>query len=51
VIDRLGYGSSSIPPGAATCIGSQATILHEIVQDLRSGSYTATGVATPPTFA
>lgn len=51
VIDRLGYGNSSIPPGAATCIGSQATILHEIVQDLRSGSYTATGMATPPTFS
>jgi pimeloyl-ACP methyl ester carboxylesterase len=47
VIDRLGYGSSQIPPGAATCIGSQATIIHEIVQDLRAGTYTATGMAAP----
>jgi pimeloyl-ACP methyl ester carboxylesterase len=51
VIDRLGYGTSSIPPGAATCVGSQATILHEIVQDLRAGSYSATGMASPPTFS
>ncbi len=51
VIDRLGYGKSSIPPGVATCVGSQATILHEIVQDLRAGKYTAGGLATPPTFS
>jgi pimeloyl-ACP methyl ester carboxylesterase len=42
-IDRLGYGSSSIPNGDDTCVGSQATILHEVVQDLRSGNYHATG--------
>jgi pimeloyl-ACP methyl ester carboxylesterase len=51
VIDRLGYGKSSIPPGDATCVGSQATILHEIVQDLRAGRYTATGSTTPPSFS
>lgn len=51
VIDRLGYGKSSIPPGAATCVGSQATILHEIVRDLRDGTYTATGLTTTPRFS
>jgi len=51
VIDRLGYGKSSIPPGAATCVGSQATILHEIIQDLRAGRYTASGLTTPPSFS
>lgn len=50
VIDRLGYGKSSIPPGDTTCVGSQATILHEIVQDLRAGNYSATGLTTPPSF-
>jgi pimeloyl-ACP methyl ester carboxylesterase len=46
VIDRLGYGASGIPKGADTCVGSQASILHQIVQDLRDGSYTA--LRTPP---
>jgi pimeloyl-ACP methyl ester carboxylesterase len=50
VIDRLGYGNSSIPPGAATCIGSQATILHEIVQQLRAGSYSAPTTTNVPKF-
>jgi pimeloyl-ACP methyl ester carboxylesterase len=50
VIDRLGYGSSSIPPGTATCIGSQATILHEIVQQLKVGSYRSYVTTDLPTF-
>jgi pimeloyl-ACP methyl ester carboxylesterase len=51
VIDRLGYGKSSIPPGDASCVGSQATVLHEIVQHLRAGRYTATRLMTPPSFS
>jgi pimeloyl-ACP methyl ester carboxylesterase len=50
VIDRLGYGDSSIPAGTAMCVGSQATILHEIIHDLRAGSYTQTGLASAPAF-
>lgn len=50
LIDRLGYGQSSIPSGNASCVGSQATILHEIVGDLRSGSYSAPELARPPAF-
>jgi len=51
VIDRLGYGQSSIPSGNAMCVGSQATVLHEIVQDLRAGTYSAGSLASAPTFA
>jgi pimeloyl-ACP methyl ester carboxylesterase len=43
VVDRLGYGVSSHPPGTQTCMGGQATIAHEIVQALKSGSYTMDG--------
>jgi pimeloyl-ACP methyl ester carboxylesterase len=50
VIDRLGYGSSSIPPGSANCVGSQATILHEVVQDLRDGDYSVSGGGLAPEF-
>ncbi len=50
VIDRLGYGASGKPEGNASCIGGQATVLHEIIGDLRSGSYSAAG-ATHPRFS
>jgi pimeloyl-ACP methyl ester carboxylesterase len=40
-VDRLGYGASSQPPdGGKICIGSEADIAHQIVQALKSGSYT-----------
>lgn len=38
-IDRLGYGSSDIPDGFASCSGAHADIAHQIVQQLRSGAY------------
>jgi pimeloyl-ACP methyl ester carboxylesterase len=42
-IDRLGYGASDKPAsGKSVCIGSQADIAHQIVGQLRAGSYTAT---------
>jgi pimeloyl-ACP methyl ester carboxylesterase len=41
-IDRLGYGASDKPAsGKSVCIGSQADIAHQIVQQLRSGAYGA----------
>jgi pimeloyl-ACP methyl ester carboxylesterase len=49
IVSELGYGSSDHPPGTALCVGSQATIAHQIVQDLRSGSYT-TSAGTAPSF-
>jgi pimeloyl-ACP methyl ester carboxylesterase len=42
-VDRIGYGASGHPPGLASCIGSQADVAHQIVQQLRAGSYTVTG--------
>lgn len=43
VIDRLGYDASSHPPGLGSCLGAQADIAHQIVQQLRSGSYASQG--------
>jgi len=40
VIDRLGYDSSNKPYGFKSCLGGQADIAHQIVDQLRSGSYT-----------
>ncbi|HET9074533.1 MAG TPA: alpha/beta hydrolase [Solirubrobacteraceae bacterium] len=51
IIDRLGYGASGKPDGNASCLGGQATVLHEIVQELRHGSFAATGLASAPHFS
>ncbi len=49
-VDRLGYGASDKPAsGKAICIGSQADIAHQIVGQLKAGTYVATGV-TPRKF-
>lgn len=43
-VDRLGYGASGKPPdGNSVCIGSQADIAHQIVSQLKAGSYTVQG--------
>jgi pimeloyl-ACP methyl ester carboxylesterase len=42
-VDRLGYGASSHPPGTQTCMGGQADIAHQMVQALRTGSYSMDG--------
>lgn len=47
VIDRLGYGASGKPNGYQECYGAEADYLHQIVQQLRSGAYTAGGGAAP----
>jgi pimeloyl-ACP methyl ester carboxylesterase len=39
VIDRLGYELSGHPDGNQSCLGGQADIAHQIVQQLRSGGY------------
>src|SRR5256885_647020 len=39
-IDQLGWGSSGRPAdGNFTCFGAQADVTHQIVQQLRSGTY------------
>jgi pimeloyl-ACP methyl ester carboxylesterase len=40
IVDRLGYGVSSHPPGMQSCIGAQADVAHQVVQALRGGGYT-----------
>jgi pimeloyl-ACP methyl ester carboxylesterase len=44
-IDRLGYGESDRPNGNSTCFGTEADVLHQIIGQLRQGSYH--GEATP----
>ncbi|WKN48493.1 alpha/beta hydrolase [Nocardioides sp. Arc9.136] len=39
VLDRLGYDRSPLADGNATCLGAQATMLHQVVQHLYSGVY------------
>jgi alpha-beta hydrolase superfamily lysophospholipase len=39
VLDRLGYGASRLADGDATCLGAQADMLHQVVQDLTAGLY------------
>ncbi len=44
VIDRLGYDASGRPEGRnGTCLGGQADVVHQIVQQLRAGSYAVEG--------
>lgn len=43
VVDRLGYGANALDDGNDTCLGAQATILHQVVQHLRSSKYAFVG--------
>jgi pimeloyl-ACP methyl ester carboxylesterase len=40
-IDQLGYGASDVPPGFGICGGSMADMAHQVVEQLRAGSYSA----------
>ena len=42
-IDRLGYGSSDIPNGFATCSGAHSDIAQQVVERLRDGDYEIDG--------
>ena len=37
VIDRLGYDASPVARGTSPCLGSQADVLHQVVQQVRAG--------------
>jgi len=39
VLDRLGYDESPLTNGWRTCLGAQATMLHQVVQQLRQEGY------------
>lgn len=43
VIDRLGYDRSPLRNGDDTCLGAQASMLHQVVQHLYAGLYSVTG--------
>ena len=47
-LDRLSYGSSPTPNGHLTCFGGHADITHQIISQLRAGSY---GSPSPIRFA
>lgn len=51
VIDRLGYDSSGKPDGMASCLGGQADIANQIVDDLRTGDYSAKGRSNAPRYS
>lgn len=38
-IDRLGYGDSSKPNGNFLCYGTEASVLHQIIGQMRHGHY------------
>ena len=38
-IDRVGYGASDRPNGNSVCFGSEADVLHQVIKQLRDGSY------------
>jgi pimeloyl-ACP methyl ester carboxylesterase len=44
-IDMLGYGASGHPLGAFDCYGSQADVVHQIIGQLRNGTYQSGGGA------
>jgi pimeloyl-ACP methyl ester carboxylesterase len=44
VVDRLGYDNSTRPRGFDTCLGADADIAHQIVSQLRTGSYRTEGL-------
>ncbi|MAO82138.1 hypothetical protein [uncultured Nocardioides sp.] len=39
ILDRLGFDASPLADGRATCLGAQATMLHQVVQHLKAGIY------------
>lgn len=50
VLDRLGFDASPLADGRSTCLGAQATMLHQVVQHVKSGIYRYTdrpGAAVP----
>lgn len=52
-VDRLGYGASGRPNGNKVCWGSEADVAHQIVQELKAGTYSASagsGTRSAPKF-
>jgi pimeloyl-ACP methyl ester carboxylesterase len=50
VVDRLGYGASGRPDGNQVCYGSEGDYLHQVIGQLRHGTYDVAGVPAAPAF-
>ena len=48
-VDRIGFGSTPLADGFDTCTGANADVAHQIVDQLRAGTYHLRG-RTPPRF-
>lgn len=46
-LDRIGYGSSDRPPGRLDCLGGEADTVHQVIAQLRAGSYGSPTGARP----
>ncbi len=49
-IDRLGHGDSKLADGSATCIGAQADMAHQVIGQLKAGSYAQADGGNPIAF-
>ncbi|MDT3396203.1 alpha/beta hydrolase [Streptomyces sp. B1866] len=49
LVDRLGYGDSTHPNGFQTCLGADADEIHQIVTQVRAGTY-QTDSGTPRSY-
>lgn len=50
ILDRLGYDRSGHPDGNEVCLGAHADAAHQIIGQLRKGSYSVSG-GSPVTFS
>jgi pimeloyl-ACP methyl ester carboxylesterase len=46
-LDRIGYGSSDRPPGLLSCMGGEADVVHQVITQLRAGSYGSSAAGHP----
>ena len=51
VLDRLGFDDSPLADGRSTCLGAQATMLHQVVQNVEAGIYRVNRVVNPERVA
>jgi hypothetical protein len=49
-VDRVGYGASDRPNGNSVCFGSEADVLHQVIKQLRDGSYHGGDTRRTPRF-
>ena len=50
VLNELGYAPSGQPAGDSSCVGGQASILHQVIAELQSGRYAVSPAGHPVAF-